>query len=205
MNNLPVGLIGAEEFCMRCFPTALKPRGWSSPIIDQLQQRSLGVARLAYHCLWLLLLIDVTTFQKAHAQEPGGPRVPPASFQTTVVQGVVAQYLMNPDGFVDGLLLSNNIIVRFPPHLGQVLTQNVSPQDRSARTARFEFSLKENRARSMAWCSWMGQSYALPQPLGCDMPPSCAKETSLRRPATERAMSMDVVLKRRRLALRSIN
>jgi hypothetical protein len=114
---------------MRCFPTALRPRGWSSPIIERLRQRSLGVARLAYHCLWLLLLIDVTTFHKAHAQEPGGPRVPPASFQTTVVQGVVAQYLMNPDGFVDGLLLSNNIIVRFPPHLGQVLTQNVSPQD----------------------------------------------------------------------------
>ena len=109
---------------------------------------------------------------------------------------------MNPDGLVDGLLLSNNTIIRFPPHLGQVLTQTVIPQDivrvegffessgtfhassiidlqsqrtvaiiplrrgthlrrsrvvylggRSARTARFEFSLKESRARSMAWCS----------------------------------------------------
>jgi hypothetical protein len=36
---------------------------------------------------------------------------------------------MNPDGLVDGLLLSNNTIIRFPPHLGPVLTQTVSPQD----------------------------------------------------------------------------
>jgi hypothetical protein len=114
---------------MRCFPKASKPRDWRSPIIGRLRQRPQGVARLAYHYLWLLLLIDVTTPPEAYAQEPGSPRVPPASFQTTVLQGVVAQYLMNPDGLVDGLLLSNNTIIRFPPHLGQVLTQTVSPQD----------------------------------------------------------------------------
>ena len=114
---------------MRCFPKASKPRGCGSPITGRLRQRSRVVGRLAYHYLWLLLLIDVTTFRKAHAQDTGDPRLPPASFQTTVVQGVVAQYLMNPDGFVDGLLLSNNTIIRFPPHLGQVLTQTVSPQD----------------------------------------------------------------------------
>ncbi len=45
------------------------------------------------------------------------------------MQGNVSQYLMNPDGYVDGLLLSNNTIIRFPPHLGQVLTQTVSIQD----------------------------------------------------------------------------
>jgi hypothetical protein len=110
---------------MRCFPKASK----GSPIIGRLRQRSRVVGRLACHYLWLLLLIDVATFHKARAQDAGGPRLPPASFQTTVVQGVVAQYLMNPDGFVDGLLLVNNTIIRFPPHLGQVLTQTVSPQD----------------------------------------------------------------------------
>jgi hypothetical protein len=114
---------------MHCFPQASKRCGWGSPIIGRFRQRSRVVGRLAYHYLWLLLLIDVTTFHKARAQDPGGPRLPPTSFQTTVVQGVVAQYLMNPDGFVDGLLLSNNTIIRFPPHLGQVLTQTVSPQD----------------------------------------------------------------------------
>jgi hypothetical protein len=84
---------------------------------------------VAYHYFWLLALIGTTTFQKAQAEDPGGPGPPPASFQTTVVEGVVAQYLMNPDGFVDGLLLSNNTIIRFPPHLGQVLARTVSPQD----------------------------------------------------------------------------
>jgi hypothetical protein len=170
------------------------------------------------------------------------------------VQGVVKQYLMNPDALVDGLLLSNNTIIRFPPHLGQVLTQTVIPQDlvrvegffessgtfhassiidlqsqrtlgnhplrrgnhlrlvrvvylgnRSARTARFEFSLKESRARSTAWYSQMGQSYTLRPPLGCNMPLYCAQETSLRPPATERVMSTNAVLKLRQLALRSIN
>jgi hypothetical protein len=114
---------------MRRFPTASKPRVWSSAIIGQLRQGSQVLARLAYGYFWFLVLIDVAPFHKARAQEPGGPRLPPASFQTTVVQGVVAQYLMDPDGFVDGLLLSNNTIIRFPPHLGQVLTQTVGPQD----------------------------------------------------------------------------
>jgi hypothetical protein len=114
---------------MRCFPKASKPSGCDSPIIGRLWQRSWERGRLAYHFLWLLLLIDVPAFHKAHGQDSGGHRVPSASFQTTVVQGVVSQYLMNPDGFVDGLLLSNNTIIRFPPHLGEVLTQTVSPQD----------------------------------------------------------------------------
>jgi signal transduction histidine kinase len=48
-------------------------------------------------------------------------QTPAASFQTAVAQGSVTQYLMNPDGYVDGLLLADNNIIRFPPHLGQVL------------------------------------------------------------------------------------
>jgi hypothetical protein len=75
------------------------------------------------------------TLLSARAQRPtdpgsspgGGP--PGAPFRTTVVQGVVAQYLMNPDGVIDGLLLTNNTVVRFPPHLGQVLAETVKPQD----------------------------------------------------------------------------
>jgi hypothetical protein len=114
---------------MRCFPKASKPRGCDSPINDRPGQRPWVVARLADYCFWLLVLIGTSTFHQAQAQEPEGPRPPPASFQTTVVQGVVAQYLMNPDGLVDGLLLSNNTIIRFPSHLGQVLTQTVIPQD----------------------------------------------------------------------------
>jgi hypothetical protein len=87
-----------------------------------------SVARLSRYSFCFVALIDLT-FAQTRAQEPRGSRPAPASFQTTVVQGSVAQYLMNPDGFVDGLLLSNNTIIRFPPHLGQVLTQTVSPED----------------------------------------------------------------------------
>jgi hypothetical protein len=83
---------------------------------------------------WLLLLAGFGAASQLRGQEPVDPhlvdpRAPSSSFQTIVVQDVVAQYLMNPDGFVDGLLLANNTIVRFPPHLGQVLIQTVSPQD----------------------------------------------------------------------------
>ncbi|MGA8655990.1 MAG: hypothetical protein WB586_07545 [Chthoniobacterales bacterium] len=86
------------------------------------------IARLSSVFLSLVALADLTS-PDAPAQEPRGPGALSGSFQMTAVQGSVAQYLMNPDGFVDGLLLSNNTIIRFPPHLGQVLTQTVSPQD----------------------------------------------------------------------------
>lgn len=113
---------------MRCsFATAKLPAS-DSPVSRWLTQCLESVARLSYYFFWFVALIDLT-FAQAHAQEPRGPRPPPASFQTTVVQGSVSQYLMNPDGFVDGLLLSDNTIIRFPPHLGPVLTQTVSPQD----------------------------------------------------------------------------
>lgn len=42
--------------------------------------------------------------------------------------GTVAQYLMNPRGDVDGLLLTDNTIVRFPPHLSAALTSAIKPQ-----------------------------------------------------------------------------
>jgi hypothetical protein len=87
-----------------------------------------SLARLSSAFICFVALADMT-FPGARAQEPGGPRAASASFLTTVVQGDVAQYLMNPDGYVDGLLLSNNTIIRFPPHLGQVLTQTVTLQD----------------------------------------------------------------------------
>lgn len=43
--------------------------------------------------------------------------------------GVVHQYLLSPHGEVDGLLLSNGSVVRFPPHLGDALTTIVKTGD----------------------------------------------------------------------------
>src|SRR5580704_15060352 len=46
------------------------------------------------------------------AQQPVPP--PDLATQATSVRGTVSQYMMNPDGMVDGVLLSDDTIVRFP-------------------------------------------------------------------------------------------
>lgn len=67
------------------------------------------------------------------------PPLPGNAFQPTNIRGTVAQYMMNPDGLVDGLLLSDNTIVRFPPHLSQQLVQVVKPHDPVRVDGFFEF------------------------------------------------------------------
>jgi hypothetical protein len=62
-------------------------------------------------------------------QQPEPPAPPDPASQTTSVRGTVSQYLLNPDGLVDGFLLSDNTIVRFAPHMSQQLVQAVKPQD----------------------------------------------------------------------------
>jgi hypothetical protein len=64
---------------------------------------------------------------------PGGPRgrgAPPLPQNTEQINGVVSQYLMNPNGEVDGLLLSDNTQIKFPPHMSADLTRVVKPNDR---------------------------------------------------------------------------
>jgi hypothetical protein len=75
------------------------------------------------------------------AQQPVPPPPPPpgGAAQVTSIRGTVSQYLMNPDGLVDGLLLSNNTIVRFPPHMSQQLVRAVKPQDSVRVDGFFEF------------------------------------------------------------------
>jgi hypothetical protein len=55
------------------------------------------------------------------AQQPGSLVPPDRATRVTNVRGTVSQYMMNPDGLVDGILLSENTIVRFPPHMSQQL------------------------------------------------------------------------------------
>lgn len=45
------------------------------------------------------------------------------------IQGQVTQYLLNPHGEVDGLLLSDGIQVNFPPHMAKDLVETVKPDD----------------------------------------------------------------------------
>jgi hypothetical protein len=63
------------------------------------------------------------------AQQLAQPPPPAGAVQTTGARGIVSQYMLNPDGMVDGLLLSDNTIVRFPPHMSQQLVQVVRPQN----------------------------------------------------------------------------
>lgn len=54
----------------------------------------------------------------------------PTWAQTTPsVTGTVQQYLLNPHGEVDGLLLSDSTAVRFAPHLGITLATSVKSGD----------------------------------------------------------------------------
>lgn len=46
-----------------------------------------------------------------------------------LIQGKVTQYLMNPYGEVDGLLLSDGTQVHFPPHMAKDLVGTVKPED----------------------------------------------------------------------------
>jgi hypothetical protein len=73
------------------------------------------------------------------AQQPVPPPPLGNAAQMTSIRGTVSQYLMNPDGLVDGLLLSDSTIVRFPPHMSQQLVQAAKPQDSVRVDGFFEF------------------------------------------------------------------
>jgi hypothetical protein len=48
----------------------------------------------------------------------------------TEVEGTVSQYLLNPRGEVDGLLLDDHTVIKFPPHLARELVQVIKPKER---------------------------------------------------------------------------
>lgn len=56
--------------------------------------------------------------------------VPPGQAQVAPsLSGTVQQYLLSPHGEVDGLLLSDGAVVKFPPHLGLALAATVKTGD----------------------------------------------------------------------------
>ena len=48
------------------------------------------------------------------------------------MSGIVQQYLLTPHGEVEGVLLKDGTVVRFPPHLGAALTGIAKPGDEVA-------------------------------------------------------------------------
>lgn len=90
--------------------------------------------RIRRHILKILASVVIATMtvmaQPVLSQPPvGGPRPgEPLAYQAVeTIQGMVSQYLMNPNGEVDGLLLTDGTQVHFPPHMSADLTQTVGP------------------------------------------------------------------------------
>jgi hypothetical protein len=63
----------------------------------------------------------------AYPVNPDRPGAPPLNDDATTYKGRVEQYLLNPEGRVDGLLLNNNLQVKVPPHLSDQLTNMIAP------------------------------------------------------------------------------
>jgi hypothetical protein len=75
----------------------------------------------------MLLAVVACAASPAFAQvpPPAPPASPPAYGATAapVAAGRIMQFLINPNGDVDGLLLADGTQVNFPPHLSQALLQ----------------------------------------------------------------------------------
>jgi hypothetical protein len=66
---------------------------------------------------------------------PVAPDAPASHGYTVTYTGTVQQYLLNPEGRVDGLLLKNGLQVKFPPHLSNQLTNLIAPSAEVSITA----------------------------------------------------------------------
>jgi hypothetical protein len=64
---------------------------------------------------------------KPKKQEPKGYRH--GNGEVKEIHGSVLNYLLNPRGEVDGLLLEDGTFIKFSPHLGRELTQLARPTD----------------------------------------------------------------------------
>ena len=58
---------------------------------------------------------------------PPPSAVAPRDGTPTTVSGVVQRYVINPEGDVDGMLLADNTLVRFPPHIGTQVSAAFAP------------------------------------------------------------------------------
>ena len=67
------------------------------------------------------------------AAGPLAPPAPPATYdaamtaQAPITEGRVSRLLINPYGEVDGLMVGERTVVKFPPHLSQTLQNAVKP------------------------------------------------------------------------------
>jgi hypothetical protein len=57
------------------------------------------------------------------------PRKLPSDAVIASKTGVVKRYTINPEGDIDGLLLADDALINFPPHLGAQVAATVAPGD----------------------------------------------------------------------------
>ena len=93
-------------------------------------------AAIALCGLWVYNVLTGPAFAKGYAQAKLAPENS-APFKVgkkqafeqkiSTFSGVVQQYLLDPEGRVDGLLLKDGLQVKFPPHMSNSLTALVTP------------------------------------------------------------------------------
>ena len=80
-----------------------------------------------------LVLLGTSAFAQVPPPPPGAPPLPRAeagaAAAAPVVTGRIQQWLSNPNGEVDGLLLADGTQVAFPPHLSAAVLQMLKPGD----------------------------------------------------------------------------
>src|ERR1700758_3457726 len=67
-----------------------------------------------------------------------GPHRPESGAFSAEVEGTVSQYLLNPRGEVDGLLLEDHTVIKFPPHLARELVEVIKPKERVRANGHLE-------------------------------------------------------------------
>lgn len=108
------------------------------------------------------------------------PPVLPKPYETTMT-GEVQQYLLNPEGKVDGLLLKNGLQVKFPPHMGDSLVAMVTQGTKVTISGKPGLSTRfgqEVKARSIT-NSQTGQTLLTLPPTIPPQPPSLSNYSTL--------------------------
>jgi hypothetical protein len=77
-----------------------------------------------------LVCVTMAAAQPRPRPGPVPAETPAPGPPTPAVAGQVQQYLLTPHGEVEGLLLTDGTVVKFPPHLGVALASTVRPGDR---------------------------------------------------------------------------
>jgi len=67
-----------------------------------------------------------------------GPHRPEREPFSVEVEGTVSQSLPNPSGEVDGLLLEDHTVIKFPPHLARELVKVIKPKERVRANGHLE-------------------------------------------------------------------